>query len=73
MESETLHFARYVGVDFCINLCLHNLSVWNTNLSNNILYLMSFTIKLAKQKTDLQNHIFSIFLLHINTQLLLCA
>ena len=40
----------------------------NSNLSNNIIYLMSFT--LAKQK--LTSKIFSIFLLHINTQVLIC-
>ena len=50
IESETLNFARYSSVEFCIHLFLHILGVLNANLSNNILYLMPFPFKLLKQK-----------------------
>ena len=50
MKSETLNFARYLNVEFCIHFFLHNVGVLNTKLLNNILYLMSFTFKLANQK-----------------------
>ena len=50
MKSETLNFARYLSVEFCIHLFLHNLVVLTANLLNNILYLMYFALKLAKQK-----------------------
>ena len=49
MESETLDFARYLGVYFFIHLFLHDFGVLNANLSNDILYLIFFTFKLAKQ------------------------
>ena len=50
MKSETLSLAWYQSVQFCIPLFLHNFGVLNANLTNKILYLMSFTFKLAKQK-----------------------
>ena len=37
-------------LDFFQTLFLHYLGVLNSNLSDNILYLMSFAYKLAKQK-----------------------
>ena len=49
MKYEIVNFAPYLSVEFCIHLFLHNLGVLNANLSNNILSLMSFTFKLAKQ------------------------
>ena len=50
MESETLNFVRSSSVEFFIYLFLHISGVLNANLSNNILYLMPFPFKLAKQK-----------------------
>ena len=50
MTSETLNFARYLSVEFCIHLFLHNLVVLTANLLNTILYLMYFAFKLTKQK-----------------------
>ena len=55
MESETLNFARYLGVYFFIHLFLHNFGVPNANLSNDILYLIFFTFKLAKQAIATKN------------------
>ena len=69
MKSETFNFTRYLSVEFRIHLFLHNPGVLNANLSNNILYLMSFTLKLAKQKMTSKSHTF-FFLSHINTQFL---
>ena len=50
MKFNTLNFARYLCVDICAHLFLQNVDVLNANLSNNILFLMSFTFKLSKQK-----------------------
>ena len=36
--------------NFFIHLFLHNLCVLSSNLSDNILYFVTFTYKLAKQK-----------------------
>ena len=50
LKSEILSIGRAFYCIFFIHLFLHNLSVLNSNLSNNILYLvMTFTFKLAKQ------------------------
>ena len=43
-------FAPDFSVYFFIHLFLHNLCVLNSNLSDNILYLVTFTFKLAKHK-----------------------
>ena len=50
MKSEILSIGRYFSVYFLIHLFLHNLGVLNSSLSNDILYLVTFTFKLAKQK-----------------------
>ena len=50
MKSETLNFALYLSVEFCVHLFLHNVGVLNVNLSKNI----------CKTQSDL-HHIFSIF------------
>ena len=50
VKSEILSIDRHFSVYFFLHLFLHNLSVLNTNLSNNILYLVTFTFKLAKHK-----------------------
>ena len=49
-NPKKMHFARHLRVEFIIYLFLHNLCVLNENLSDNILYLVSFTFKLLKQK-----------------------
>ena len=43
-------FARDSSVYFFIHLFLDNLCLLNSNLSANILYLVTFTFKLAKHK-----------------------
>ena len=50
LKSEILSIGRYFRVYFFIHLFLHNLGVLNLNLSYNILYLLTFTFKLAKHK-----------------------
>ena len=50
MKSKTWNFARDFNVYFCIHLFLHNLRVLNVDLSDNVLYLDTFTYKLAKHK-----------------------
>ena len=50
LKSEAFNFARHIIIQFVINLFLHNLSVPNSNQSNIVPYLVSFTFKLAKQK-----------------------
>ena len=65
-NPKKLHFARHLRVEFIIYLFLHNLCVLNENLSDNILYLVSFTFKLLKQKMT-KPHLCYIFL-HINAQ-----
>ena len=60
LKYETLKFA------------LHNLCVFNSNLSEKILYLVSVAFKKAK-KNCRQNHIFSIFLLQIIARFLFSA
>ena len=49
-EGSNLKYWALVGIlvhIFCIHLFLHNLGELNSNLSNNILYLVTFTFKLA--------------------------
>ena len=67
LEYETLNIARHLSPVF-FHLFLHNLGVLSSNLSDDILSLVSFTFKLGKQKMAAKNQIFSIFLLHINSQ-----
>ena len=45
-----MKLARDFSVYFCIHLFLHNVCVLNANLSDNVLYLETFTFKLAKHK-----------------------
>ena len=50
LKSETWSFAREFSVYFFIHLFLHNVCVLKSNLSDSILYLMTFTFKLLKHK-----------------------
>ena len=50
LKSETWDFAREFSVYFLTHLFLHNLCVLNSNLSVNILYLVTFTFTLVKYK-----------------------
>ena len=50
LKYDTLNFAGHLSLYFSSRLLLHNFHVLNSNLSNKIIYLLSFTFKLAKQK-----------------------
>ena len=43
-------FSRNFCVQFFLHLFLHNLCVLHLNLSDNILYLVTFTFKLVKHQ-----------------------
>ena len=50
MKFETFKFARYFSALFCIHLFLHNMGVLHSNLSDNILYFVTFTFKFTKHE-----------------------
>ena len=50
LKYETLNFALQLRLYFLSRLFLHNWCVLNSNLSDKIIYLVSFTFKKAKQK-----------------------
>ena len=50
LKYETLNFALQLSLYFFTRLFLHNWCVLNLNLSDKIIYLMSFIFKSAKQK-----------------------
>ena len=64
------------SVYFCIHLLSHNLLVLNKKLSDNVLYLETFTFKLAKHKvtTKMLRKPHSFYSLsHINAQFMVSA
>ena len=50
IKNNILNRDFNVGLYFCSHLFIHNLRVLDVNLSDNVLYLETFTFKLAKHK-----------------------
>ena len=76
LKSETWNFARDFSVYFLIHLFLHNVCVLNSNLSVYILYLVTFTFKLAKHKMStkmLRKHHIFYSLSHMKAQFMFFA
>ena len=63
LKYKTLNFARHLSADFFIACFFHNLGV-RSNLSDNILSVVSFTLNKQNNKWPPKLHLFYIFVEH---------